>query len=82
MTNQPMQPIRVSRYESNDEVGWNGCISPEDGSWTIFVDNDDRPHLYVREPQIVETEEPLNTIDEETGDVFEVLVHKWSPDRQ
>lgn len=37
-----MENITVERYESG-YCGWQGCISPADRSWIVFIDPDGKP---------------------------------------
>lgn len=42
-----MQNIQVKRYRPELKE-WQGTISPEDGSWIVFVDGDGEPYFYRR----------------------------------
>jgi hypothetical protein len=37
--------FKVSRYP--ESKNWAGCIEPDDRSWIMFVDRDNRPTVYL-----------------------------------
>lgn len=42
--------FKVSRY--SDSKNWAGCIEPDDRSWIMFVDKDNRPTVFLnRDPE-------------------------------
>lgn len=43
-----MQQIHVKRYEDPKAVHYQGLVEPEDRSWTLFIDKDGAPSLFVR----------------------------------
>lgn len=45
--------IKVKRY-SKDMPVWYGTVSPEDGSWVLFIPHEGVPHLYMRVEQATE----------------------------
>jgi hypothetical protein len=48
-----MQNIHVRRYETPNQVHYQGWIEPEDRSWILFIEKDGTPQLYLE----VEVEE-------------------------
>lgn len=43
-----MQQIHVRRYEDPKAVHYQGLVEPQDRSWTLFIDGDGAPSLFVR----------------------------------
>lgn len=59
-----MQNIHVKRYRP-ELKDWQGTISPEDGSWVVFIDADGEPFFYRR----VESETSEGRVEESYVDV-------------
>ena len=42
-----MQNIHIGRYEDT-KSGYSGWVQPEDMAWTLFIDKDGSPSLFVQ----------------------------------
>ncbi len=74
----PKSNIKVSRYVDK-QLGWEASVSPEDGSWVLFLPraeaaqkNNLRPQLWHR----------VGTCEDEHGDTHESYALDGSPEHQ